>query len=102
MFSSCILLKGYLGFMEATAPYWETDDKDGVLGYYYRIHVENKTDETIVVYYRDGSRVGSINKNKIKHFNIYKNRYIYIIGQNSQKQYLLVMCGTDQETFIIQ
>jgi hypothetical protein len=99
--SSCAYLLGK-EFGDAYYAHLETGKEDGVVGYYYRIYVENKTDETIVIFYRDGSRIGNVKKNKTKQFNVYKNRYIYIIGNKSQKQYFLVMCGTDREVFIIQ
>jgi hypothetical protein len=101
MLSSCVALFDSI-FGVDTASYWETDDKDGVLGYHYRIYVENKTDETIEVFYRNGSKIGSINKNKIKQINVSKNRYIYIIGKKSQRQYLIVMVSTDRDRLIIQ
>jgi hypothetical protein len=94
--SSCI------EFLKATKPYWETKDEDGVYGYYYKIYLENKTDEIVVVFYYDGRRVGSIQKGKIKAFNIERGGSIYIIGRNSQRQYLSVICGRDQMTVIIQ
>jgi hypothetical protein len=95
MNSSCLL------FITETAPYGKTDDKDGVLGYYYEIYIENKTDETIEVFSYDGIRLGSIQINKINKFNVEKRSSIYIIGKNSQKQYLYIICNMDQARIVV-
>jgi hypothetical protein len=101
MFSSCAFLGGLKEFNKATAPYWETDNEDGVLGYYYQIYVENKTDETIKVFYRDGRKIGNIKKGKIKNFNVEKRSSIYIIGKDSQRQYLTIVCNWDKMEIIV-
>jgi hypothetical protein len=95
--SSCLLFQ----FFEATAPYWETDNEDGVLGYHYKVYVENKTDETIKVFYRDGRKIGNIRKGKIKKFSVEKRSSIYIIGKDSQRQYLTIVCSWDEMEIIV-
>jgi hypothetical protein len=99
MNSSCFVL---LEFLKALDDHLETGKEYGVVGYHYRVYVENKTDETIFVFNRDGVRMGSIRKNKTKSFNVVKNGYIYVVGKKSQKLYLSIMCRTNQETFIIR
>jgi hypothetical protein len=101
MNSSCAVLITLFEIAEATAPYWKTDDKDDVLGYHYQIYIENKTDETIEVFYHDGRKIASIQKGKIKKINVEKRNSIYIIGRNSQKQYLSIICDVHQATIII-
>jgi hypothetical protein len=102
MISSCALLDVLLEFNKATAPYWETDNEDGVLGYHYQIYVENKTDEAIKVFYRDGRKIGNIKKGKIKKFSVEKKCSIYIIGKDSQRQYLTVVCNWDKMEIIVK
>ena len=97
--SSCVLVQD---FFVATEPYWETDKEDGVLGYHYKVYVENKVDEKITIFYYDGRRLGSVRKGKIKVFNVEKNNSIYIIGKNSQNQYLSAIRVWDQMTIVIQ
>jgi hypothetical protein len=101
MNSSCAVLITLFQIAEATAPYWKTDDKDGVLGYYYQIYVENKTDETIIIFYYDGARLDNIQKGKTKKLNVRKRSSIYIIGKDSQKQYLSTTCNVDQAIIVI-
>ena len=96
IFSSCV------EFLKAYSTHMETGREDGTIGYHYRVYFENKTNETIIIFYSDGIRLGSIRKGKVKIFNVAKHSAVYMVGKNSQKQYFSINCSFDQMTVVIE
>jgi len=95
-FSSCI------EFLRVISTHVETGKEDGTIGYHYRIYFENKTDETIMISYYDGRKLGNIRKGKVKIFNVAKQSAVDMVGKKSHKKYFSIICSFDLMTVVIE